>query len=506
MNIESADVVLHKAFENICASHPSNFFIFHQDRSYTYQEVNETSDNFAAFLTSAGVKQNDKVCLILPRIPELIIAFLGSTKFGAVPAPVNYTLPKKEFNDFIRRVEPSAIIIHSDFVSQLESDIFSSSKFIKILVDGEISGFTPWREVCLPQNFSRNFHGKADDTVYLNFTTGSSGLPKGAIATNDNLYWNTRSAVETFEITENDVHLCMFASFAHPHEIFARAIYTGGSIVLLEKVNPKSIVKTINKYKVTCMMGLAPMYEMIATHCQNETLPSLRIAESGGMFTRPDIIQQFHHFFNVSILSVWGSTETSGIALANTSTNFKNDGAMGRACPYYDVRLVDDQFNEVDTGEVGELIFRGKGVIAGYAEKVPFPSFEGWYQSGDLAQKDRQGYYYFIERKSGMIKVAGLKVYPLQVEKVIQEHPDIIEIAVIGVKERRHGMIPKAFVATVDNITLTADDLRQFCKGKLPNYMIPKQLEILEELPKIGSGKINKKALIEMQEEKGKDA
>ncbi len=502
MNIEHRAISIHEAFENISSSYPLRKFIIYQDCSYTYQEIDQLSNNLAGLLIAAEIKPGDKICLALPRIPELVISFLGATKLGAVPAPVNYTLPEAEFNDFIRRVQPSALIVHSDFAGQLESDINNNPKITKILVNGEASGFTPWQEVSQHRNPIEKIPVKADDISYLNFTTGSSGLPKGAIATHANLYWNTVAAVETFQITENDVHLCMFASFAHPHEIFARAIFTGGSLVLLDKVNPRTIVKTINRHHVTCMMGLAPMYEMIITHCHDKQLPSLRIAESGGMYSRPDIIERFHDLFKIPVLSVWGSTETSGIALANTPDNFKKDGSTGRPCPHYDVRIIDDEGNDVETGKVGELIFRGKGVIKGYdtkATKAISPFLDGWYHSGDLATRDEEGYHYFIERKSGMIKVAGLKVYPLQVEKVIQEYPGIKEIAIIGVKERRHGIVPKAFLTTADNHPIEADAIRQFCKNKLPNYMLPKQFVVLAELPKIGSGKVDKKALLRIQ-------
>ena len=131
----------------------------------------------------------------------------------------------------------------------------------------------------------------------------------------------------------------MFASFAHPHELFARALYLGGTIVLLEEINPKTMARTIRDRGVTCMMGLAPMYDMLISHCAGADLGALRIAESGGMYTRPDIIEHFRRHFGIPVLSVWGSTETTGIALANTPAAYRTDGSAGRACPHYGVRV-----------------------------------------------------------------------------------------------------------------------------------------------------------------------
>ena len=214
------------------------------------------------------------------------------------------------------------------------------------------------------------------------------------------------------------------------------------------------------------------------------------------MFTNPEIHASFLSAFQVPILSVWGSTETTGIALANYPDTYQTDGSMGKVCPHYQVKLVDQSGKEVATGEIGELIFSSPAVVAGYHNKVSFPGKKSWYYSGDLARKNKNGCYVFIERKSGMIKVAGLKVYPLQVELVIQEHPAIKEVAIIGVKENRRGFVPKAYIVTKVGRSVNLEDIKKFCKNKLASYMIPKSIQLLTELPKIGSGKINKKALL----------
>ncbi|MCI5159110.1 MAG: hypothetical protein D3906_11885 [Candidatus Electrothrix sp. AUS1_2] len=242
------------------------------------------------------------------------------------------------------------------------------------------------------------------------------------------------------------------------------------------------------------------MYKMMARHCKERAFPHLRIAESGGMFTDRDIHRNFLDAFGIPVLSVWGSTETTGIALANAPDNYRIDGSMGKPCPYYQVKLVDEEGKEVAPGETGELIFSGPAVISGYQNAADFSGENDWYFSGDLAQKDEQGFFRFIERKSGMIKVAGLKVYPLQVELVIQQHPAVREVAVIGIPEKRRGYVPKAFIALEENSELDENELKAeletFCRQRLAAYMVPKVFQIIEELPKIGSGKINKKILL----------
>jgi len=297
-------------------------------------------------------------------------------------------------------------------------------------------------------------------------------------------------------MTADDIHLCMFASFSHPHELFCRPLYTGASLVLLAEISPKAITRTIIRHRVTCMMGLAVMYKMMAHHCGERDFPHLRIAESGGMFTDQEIHRSFFAAFGLPVLSVWGSTETTGIALANSPEQYRTDGSMGQPCPYYQVRLLDDRGQEVGPGEIGELVFSGPAVTSGYHNTPDVQDKDGWYYSGDLAKKDDQGFFYFIERKSGMIKVAGLKVYPLQVELIMLQHPAVKEVAVIGITEKRRGYVPKAFVVPEEEVPLDIKELENYCRQHLAPYMVPRVFQLLTSLPKIGSGKINKKELI----------
>jgi len=498
--MNDTEITLNKALELQLSESATKTFITYKDTNYNYEEINDLINCLVTTLKDSGVKQGDSICLLLPRIPELIITFLAATKIGAYPAPTNYLLSSSDIKYFIEQVSPKAIIACSRLLS---SDILSylDTKDTLLLIDTENikENWLTWDTAIASKPDTTLTTVTPTDIAYLNFTTGTSGHPKGALTTHSNIYWNTRSAMESFEMCPKDIHLCMFASFAHPHELFARALYTGASLVLLEEINPKTIINTINKYSITCMMGLAPMYEMMANRCTSMSIPSLRIAESGGMFTRSAVNKNFQQQFGIPILSVWGSTETTGVALANTESDFTTNGSTGKVCPYYQVKLVDENTTEVPVGEAGELLFKGPGIVAGYDKyNDPFLDNNGWYASGDIARVDKDGFYYFIERKNGMIKVAGLQVYPLQVELVLLEHPKIAEIAILGIPDRRKGNVPMAFITTENDEYLKIEDIITFCKGKIPSYMTPKQFKFMESLPKIGSGKINKKALAKL--------
>lgn len=484
-----------EALEKHRVERPDRPFIFSHEGVLTYEDVARLAAGFADFLRSTGVVPGDRVGMLLPRVPELIISFLGAMRVGALPVPVNYTVGAEAVRRFVADVAPAVTVVHDRPLRQHRLDPGDLPGTTVVAVGAEFPGSTPWRRACVPVVGEPAAAGLPGATAYLNYTTGTTGAPRGALATHENLYWNTRAAIEAFGFTADDVHLCMFASFAHPHELFARALHLGGAVALLEEVNPKTIARTIRERGVTAMMGLAPMYDMLIAHCFGAGLGALRIAESGGMYTRPETITGFRRHFGIPVLSVWGSTETTGIALANTPAAFRTDGSAGRACPHYGVRVVDEDGRDVPDGTVGELVFSGPGVVAGYRETAAFPTVGGAYRSGDLARRDAEGYHYFVERKSGLLKVAGLKVYPFQIEKALLDHPGVRDAAVVGVDDRLRGVVPKAFVIAKDGCRLDPEELRRHCRGCLADYAVPREMQLVEEFPRIGSGKVDKTKL-----------
>jgi long-chain acyl-CoA synthetase len=498
MSLSSPVQTVISALSCQAAARPEKTFIYSAQGSFSFAESKSIALRMAGFLAGNGVQAGARICLLLPRRPELVFSFFAANFARCLPVPVNYLDSPENIKSTLALLAPAVIVVDDSVISNGVQDFLKECGSVVISVGGgteEHRSFLRWNDCLQHRPLPDLPEISPEETAYLNFTSGSSGQPKGAVCTQANIYWNTRSAIEVFNLTEADVHLCMFAAFAHPHELFSRALYTGGSLVLLPEINPKAIVRAVNQYRVTCMMGLAVMYKMLAEHCADIALPSLRIAESGGMFTPPSLQEDFLAAFQVPLLPVWGSTETTGIALANAPACRRADGAMGRPCPHYQVKLVDEQGREVPQGEIGELLIAGPATVSEYWGDMPFSAIEGWYCSGDLAWQDSDGFYHFAERKSGMIKVAGLKVYPLQIEQVLLQHPSIQEAAVIGMKEKRHGSVAQAFVVPKHGTPLAADDLTQFCRQHLASYMVPRRFILLDTLPKTGGGKINKKAL-----------
>jgi acyl-CoA synthetase (AMP-forming)/AMP-acid ligase II len=331
--------------------------------------------------------------------------------------------------------------------------------------------------------------------AYLNLTSGTTGIPKCAITTHDNIYWNTRSVVEFFKLTAEDIHLCMFPPFAHPHEIFARPIYLGGTLVLLDKISPKGIVKAINDNKVTCFMAIASIYEALVRlrEAADFDLKFLRLAESGGMHLSPILAKNFMDLFEFPIIPVWGSTETAGIALAASLNGNQKEGSMGKSCPYYETKIVNDDGQEVPANEIGELAIKGPAVCSEYLgdrEATDKHMRKGWFHTGDMVKKDSDGYFYFAGRKTGMMKVAGLKVFPTEIEDTLSAHPKIAEVAVVKDQDGLHGEVPKAVIVPKEGMQIEKKEIRKYCEKRLSRYKVPRIIEFRSHLPKTPGGKI----------------
>lgn len=487
---------------------PDKIAIIYHETKISYRELNQSVNKLANALVEMGINKGDRVGLMLPRVPELVISFLAIAKIRGIVVPINFELLYDKINELLQNTAPRCLIVYEQFLNLVKRSIPSSLEIPVVLAgtnknEEEIS----WDKI-IKDKKSENFRFRVEDNdiVYLNYTSGSTGNPKGAITTHAQIYWNTIAAVDAFKLTANDIHVCMFAPFAHPHEIVARPLYLGGTMVLLDRIYPKSLAKVISDHSVTCMMGLAPMYEKlldVLDHYEYD-LSSLRIPESGGMHTRPELVERFRQKIGVPIIPVWGSTETTGIAITQALGGPIVPSSVGKPCMSYEVKIVDKNDDQVGTGEIGELIFKGPAVVNGYYED-PMNSKNcfknGWYYSGDLGRMDRKGNIYFVDRKAGLMKVAGLKVYPQEIELVLIEHPYIKEAAVIASNDDLRGEVPKAIMVAKNGREITEKEILAFCRGRIAQYKMPRIVEIRESLPKTGSGKIDKKAL-EMEEQR----
>jgi long-chain acyl-CoA synthetase len=481
---------------------PEKTALIYEESKISYKELHERVYGLANFLVSTGLKKGERVGLLLQKTPEAIISFLGVAAANGIVFPIGYNQTLAEIQFILNLTHPSVLIVAADF-QPLLSRLRLSCSNKKIIVVGKKSWnqYQSWEEIFAQETLgSPDVKVQEDDIVYLNFTSGTTGVAKAAISTHANIYWNTLSSVDTLKLTLKDVHLCLFPVFGHPHELFARPLYLGGTIVLIDNISPKTIAKAISDHNVTCMMAVSSIYETLVRFRESHSFnfSSLRIPESGGMHTNPTLVQKFKERFKVPILPVWGSTETTGIALANRVDGIYKPGSMGIPCPHYEVKIVGEDGRELAHDEIGEMAVRGPGVCSGYfgsPEETEKYMKDGWFLTGDLVKKDSEDYFYFAGRKTGMMKVAGMKVFPTEIEDVLSAHPKITEAAVIKVQDDLHGEVPKAVIALKDGVEISKGDIRKYCEKRMSKYKVPRIIEFMTELPKTPGGKISYRKL-----------
>jgi len=476
----------------------------HWNFSYLNKQVSKLANAFLA----SGCKKGQFIGCFLPKIPEFVVSFLATIRAGLIYIPLNSNSNTELLKKQLITLHPSWLIIESnlyELISSLLEEI-GLHRDIRVLIVSNnfyrIKNVILWKDLFYSaSSLNPRVSPNINDIAYINYTSGTTGIPKGAITTNVNIYWNSVSAIHELHLTENDVHLCLFPSHIHPHETIARSIYLGGTIVLSDN-SMDNILNNLNEKYVTCIMANQSFYQLLAHHtlARNKKFISLKIAESGGSLTPTNLIKIYKDQFNVQLVPVWGSTETTGIAIAAYDFDFNlPDGLLGKPCIYYRLTVFDNNRMRLKTNQVGELAIRGPGVTKGYYNGVPEDSrcySKGWYFTQDLVYQDEKGNFYFQSRYNDMIKTGGMKVYPTEIESILLKHPGIIEVAVIGIRSSIRGETIKVVIACNKNMKLTTKEVIDFCKeNQLQDYKLPRIIKIVKKLPRYPSGKVNKEKL-----------
>lgn len=475
---------------------PGSRAIVDEYNALTYADLATQVAAVGEFLRQAGMQKGDRIGVLMNKSADGIVIYLGGMCVGGVVFPFDYSQPATSLQYVLNTTAPRFVFVAESLLPLWSELKHAISPGQVVVVGSKVpqGGVTAWKDVLALRGKLDASLTSPDEVAYLNFTSGSTGVPKGAITTHANIYWNTRSAVEALKLTPDDVHLSMFPMFGHPHELFARPLYLGGTGVLVDSVSPKAITKSLVDNEVTCMMAVASIYSSIARMDGFDSMnrSRLRIAESGGMHINPELYAQLCKL-KAWMCPVWGSTETTGIALARPLDGPFVSGSVGTPCPHYTIELRDDAGDVVRDDSIGELTVHGGAVCQSYYKNESETAAhmkDGWMHTGDLFRRNADGYFFFAGRRSRMIKSAGLKVYPTEIEDVLCTHPAIAEVAVAGIADRTHGEIAKAFVVLRDGSDCPEQELVKYCESKLARYKIPRTYAFVQGLPKTPSGKV----------------
>ena len=493
---------LNERLRKSAQTYPNQAAVLFENEKITYKELKTYVDLVAMNLASSGIKKGDKVALVLGNCPEFIISYFGILRAGGVVVPINPIYSQEEIS-YILINSKSKVVIAQFSLETIIVPLMKELKSIDRVYYVESNHVElAWEQLIVDQKSNVDLPViTEDDLAVILYTSGTTGRPKGAMLSHKNLCSNAESIAKLTEFTSEDRILAVLPMF----HIFCMSvcinapIICGGTIVISEKFSPIDVMQTIMTEKVTLFAGVPTMYSILLqlVGYSADHFKTLRVCLSGGASLPVQVLQRFEEKYKVNILEGFGCTETAPVTAFNPLKGIRKVGSVGIDIPGVKNKIVDPNGTEVARGEIGELVVKGPNVMIGYLgmpDETTYSIKNGWFHTGDLAKMDEDGYIYIVDRMKDMIIVGGYNVYPREVEEVLYNHPAIIEAVVIGVPDPIFGEQVKAFVVRNDHL-LSTDDLIVFCNQQLAKYKVPKEIEIMNEMPKNSTGKILRREL-----------
>ena len=489
-------------------------------KKVSYHELLMQVDRAADMFFEHGIRKGDRVAVAHRNSINTVVANFGLYKLGAVCIPMNFMVTKPEEIEYIlNNAGAKAVVTQAEFIRHYVKSLPQLPTVKYIFTTDEIPSSAA--ECPIVQKFweeieKSTFHDETasaqaglDDLAFILYTSGTTGLPKGAMLTHGNLASNVISCAQIFKINDNDCFLCllpMFHSFAWTACVVI-PLYLNLKVVIVANVMPASKwLGAMGTEKVTLILAVPQIYAVLSKEAKGLKrlylrfwpFKNVRFGVSGAAPLTQEIKDRFEEKIGVPILEGYGLTETSPVVSVNTE-ELQKIKSVGPAIPAVSTLVLDDDGKEVPRNAEGELCVKGPNVFRGYwgNEKATHDAFteDGWFKTGDIVTVDDDGFIFIKDRKKDMIIIKGLKVFSAQVEAVICEHPAVEECAVIGVPDGRGGEFVKVYVVKKEGAELSDGEFRKFLKTHLDNYKRPRDFEFVESLPKNALRKVLKREL-----------
>ncbi|MGI6555390.1 MAG: long-chain-fatty-acid--CoA ligase [Bacillota bacterium] len=492
------------------AKYPEKTVCYFEDKTISYQMLDQNVSKVSAYLQKAGLSFQDRAAVLLPNRPEFIESYFAILRCGGIAVTINPLFKGEEVKYILNDSQVSMIITNQAYLPMIESIWkYVPSLEKAVVVGGESNGDTIAYEdiISSMEPVDCDVEVELDSVAACLYTSGTTGRPKGALLTHDNLIFDAYSVIEHIQVKDDENYSCvlpLFHSFGQTVCMLV-PIFSGASITLIEQFRPDTVLKEIADKKVTIFAGVPAMYGAflsVIKKIKSYDLSSLKLCFSGGAPMPMELMKAFEEEYSVVIIEGNGPTETSPVSYCNPRYGLRKPGSVGIPIPGVFVKIVDDNDNQVPRGEVGEICVQGRNVMKGYLNQ-PEATAEalkgGWFHTGDLGRMDEDGYIYIVDRKKDMIIVGGLNVYPREVEEIIYQHPKVADAAVIGKQDHLRGEVAKAYVVLKEGESVEPREIILHCKEKLANYKVPKEVVIVEALPRTSTGKVDKKVLREAE-------
>ncbi|HEY6312637.1 MAG TPA: long-chain fatty acid--CoA ligase [Streptosporangiaceae bacterium] len=479
--------------EQAAADHPDHTAIRMDDLTLSYAQLREAAGRMSALLASLGVEPGDRVGLMLPNVPAFPIGFYGALATGAVVVPMNPLLKSREVAYYLGDSGAKVVVAWHAAAGEAAKGAADAGAQVIVAETPDLSGvLADQAATAAPSG-----RGDTDDAVIL-YTSGTTGRPKGAELTHAGLVSNAEISAQTlFDVGPGDVIMGCLPLF-HVFGLTCGlnvSVASGATLTLLPRFDPAKALDIIARDAVTVFEGVPTMYAAMLhlPDADPAQAATLKVCASGGAAMPVEILRSFESKFGCIILEGYGLSETSPVASFNHPDQERKPGSIGTPIEGVQMRLIDDEGNTVADGEIGEIAIRGHNVMKGYWNKPEATAEairDGWFRTGDMARVDEDGYYFIVDRKKDLIIRGGYNVYPREIEEVLHEHPAVAEVAVIGIPHPDLGEEVGAAVALKPGASATPDELRAFARERVAAYKYPRQVWLVDALPKGPTGKI----------------
>ena len=507
----------------------------------TYRQLLEDVNRFAAALHALGVRKGDRVALMLPNLPQFVIAFFGALKVGAIVVNTNPTYTSREIEHQFADSGCETVVLLSAFYDKLKE--VQEHTQVKRVIIADVPDYVPAPFNALVKRTVKK-HGQMVDVAFGNgvysfkklveqhpeapprvdidpgqvalfqYTGGTTGVPKAAMLTHYNLVANTIQVKNWMRsLVEGEERMMGAIPFFHVYGMTVAmllAVYIGAENIIVPNPRPiDGVMTTIQKEKATVFPGVPTMYIGIINHpkVKEYNLTSVKACISGAAPLPMDVQVKFGEITGGRLVEGYGLTEAAPVTHCNPIYGQRKSGSIGLPFPDVDARIFDyEKLTEKPVGEEGELWLKGPQVMQGYwqqpAETAKTVTEDGWLRTGDIARRDEDGYFYIVDRLKDIIIASGFNIVHREVEEVLFLHPKVQEAVVAGVPDKYRGETVKAYVVLKPEQTCTAEEIRSFCEERLAPYKVPKQVEFRSELPKTQVGKFLRRVLVEEEKKK----
>jgi acyl-CoA synthetase (AMP-forming)/AMP-acid ligase II len=482
---------------------PNKTALVENDRRITYFELNKLVNKVARGLHSIGLEKGDRLSILSSNSIEFIVVYFACAKAGITIVPINTGLLTKEVEYIIKDSNSKAVLLEKQYLHLIQvSETIESLKEI-VLIDGDST-------LKDNNNFNSLWQSQDDSEVLCEinerdlmqclYTSGTTSNPKGVMSSHIAVYFNTLGTAFDLKVTEQDISIAMLPLYhvAQLNAVTTPVFLAGGTTVIMKKFEPESLMNLIEKERATQIFGLPMMYRTLLDHPKRSDydLTSLRLCVYA-MAPMPDNdLQRAHHVFNCDFALLFGQTEMAPVATVfRPEHQLIKPGAAGTPAVNVEVAIIDQNGEMLPEKEIGEIVYRSPQTMEGYlndTEKTREAFLHGWFHSGDFGYFDEDSILWFVDRKKDMVKTGGVNVASIEVEKTIFQHPNVQNVAVVGLPHEHWTEALTAFVISKDSEKIPEEEIIQLCKKQLGGYKVPKKVITLKEFPMTSSGKIQK--------------